>query len=450
MSEQTPLTPHPESGAPFVSLVTGPVGPTEKAPPRVVWGMALAQFGLFVALLAPVTVSLAIKMTALFPEDLQAAAAANGEVQAIAAFVALAANPIVGRLSDYTTSRFGRRRPWMFGGAIGFVIALAIVAIASSVPVVLIGWMLAQLFGNIILAPLLTTIADQVPESQRGRVSANVGIMQNLGILAAAYVAAWFVGNMFLLFVLPAAFAAAVVILYCFLLPDKVITEKPKEDGGLRLLLMTFWVNPVKYPDFAWVWISRFLLYLSNFLFIVYRLFFLKVEVHLSTEDAVGIFTTGVLINTVTLVVFAWIGGWLSDRTSNRKAFVIAATVLFAIGIGLLSATSTVPMFYLVEILMGAGMGVYTAADTALVVDVLPNPDDSAKDLGVLNIANALPQSLAGLVGTMLLGIGNTPDGNYNALFVGAGVLAFLGALTILPVRSTARRHADAEAKAHA
>ena len=148
--------------------------------------------------------------------------------------------------------------------------------------------------------------------------------------------------------------------------------------------------------------------------------------------------------------MFAWIGGWLSDRTSNRKAFVIAATVLFAIGIGLLSATSTVPMFYLVEILMGAGMGVYTAADTALVVDVLPNPDDSAKDLGVLNIANALPQSLAGLVGTMLLGIGNTPDGNYNALFVGAGVLAFLGALTILPVRSTARRHADAEAKAHA
>ena len=39
----------------------------------------------------------------------------------------------------------------------------------------------------------------------------------------------------------------------------------------------------------------------------------------------------------------------------------------------------------------GLGFGVYVAVDLALVVDVLPDNDNAAKDLGVFNIAGALP-----------------------------------------------------------
>ncbi len=95
-------------------------------------------------------------------------------------------------------------------------------------------------------------------------------------------------------------------------------------------------------------------------------------------------------------------------------------------------------MFYVVEVIMGIGYGIYVAVDTALVVDVLPNPQDASKDLGVLNIANALPQSLAGVVGAGLLAIGGGTQ-NYLALFIGAGVIAVLGAVTIIPVRSRGR-----------
>lgn len=446
MSEQavpgtSGVVPRPESGGPYVSLITGPEGAqAPKAPAKVVYGMALAQFGLFVALLAPVTVSLAAKVSSLVPGD--EAAIVNGNVQSAAAFVALVANPLFGRLSDYTTSRWGRRRPWMAAGAAGFVVALAIIGLAPNIPLVFVGWALAQLFGNMILAPLLTTIADQIPENQRATVSGNVGIMQNLGIMVAAYVALWFIGNMFMMFVVPAVFAAACVLVYCFLLPDKVITEKPQDGGGIKTFLKTFWVNPVEHRDFAYVWISRFLLTQSIFLFIVFRFFFLEHQVGLKGPAEIGgTVATGVLINTLVLVVFAKIGGVLSDRTANRKGFVIAATVVFGIGIGLLSVTHSVPMFYVVEAIMGLGYGIYVAVDTALVVDVLPNPEDSAKDLGVLNIANALPQSLAGGLGALLLGIGGGLT-NYRALFIGAFVLAIVGALTILPVRSSARRHA--------
>lgn len=41
----------------------------------------------------------------------------------------------------------------------------------------------------------------------------------------------------------------------------------------------------------------------------------------------------------------------------------------------------------------GLGFGMYIAVDFALVVDVLPDQDKVAKDLGVLNIASALPFS---------------------------------------------------------
>ncbi|MFH5824757.1 MFS transporter [Georgenia sp. AZ-5] len=405
--------------------------PTEKAPRRVVVLMALAQFGLFVALLAPVTVSLALKVQTLVPAS--QAAGALGMVLSVAAFMALVANPVIGRLSDRTASRWGRRRPWMVAGSAVFLLGLATVALAGAVPMVLVGCLLSQLGGNMILAPLLTTIADQVPRSQRGSVSANVGVMQNLGILAAAYVASWFVSNMLLLFVVPAAFAILTVLAYCVVLPDRQVRVHPDTDGW-KALLRTFWVDPRRHPDFAWAWWSRFLVQLTAFLFITFRLFFLQTRVELPTEEAVQAITTGVLIYTAAVVVTAKVGGWLSDRLQRRKVFVIVATLLFALGTYLLVHVDSVSSFYAIEALMGAGFGMYYAVDMALVCDVLPNPDDAAKDLGVMNIANALPQSLAGVLGGFLLNVGSEGT-NYTLLFLVAGIIGLLGAAAIVPIK---------------
>ena len=412
----------------------GPV-PTHRAPTRVVVTMAIAQFGLVVALLAPVTVSLALKTQTLFDGDTGAAAVANASVLSIAAFFALVANPVFGRLSDLTTARFGRRRTWMVIGLVFFVISQLIVALAPTVPVLLVGWCLAQVAGNAILAPLLATIADQVPPAQLGSVSANVGVTQNLGILAAAYVATLFVSNMLALFLVPAIIAVITVGIYCAVLPDTPITERPHL-GGFFDTLKTFWVNPVQHPDFGWAWISRFLMTLGVFFFITFRLFYLQAEIGLAVAEATQVLTLGVLLYTIALVITAKIGGWLSDRTGRRKPFVIASTAIVGIALAMLAHATTVPAFYAVEIVMGIGYGVYVAVDTALVIDVLPDPDNAAKDLGVLNIANALPQSLAPAIGALLLGIGGLAGSNYTALFWGAGITVVLGALTIIPIKS--------------
>jgi MFS family permease len=123
---------------------------------RVSWRFvliyALAYTGTWVALLTPVLVTIALKVRQLTPDE---AAANHSLVLSIGAFFALASNPFFGRLSDRTTSRFGMRRPWLIGGVIGGAAALLIVARAETIPTVLIGWCLAQLSFNAVLAALV-------------------------------------------------------------------------------------------------------------------------------------------------------------------------------------------------------------------------------------------------------------------------------------------------------
>ena len=78
------------------------------------------------------------------------------------------------------------------------------------------------------------------------------------------------------------------------------------------------------------------------------------------------------------------------------------------------------------------GFLVGMAIDVALVVDVLPDKDNAAKDLGVFNMAGALPFSIAPGIAPAILAIGG---GSYAVLYAVAGVSAIVGAATILPVK---------------
>jgi MFS family permease len=175
------------------------------------------------------------------------------------------------------------------------------------------------------------------------------------------------------------------------------------------------------------------MLILGSFMFTTFRFFWMKDEIGLTDAQAAGTVATGVLIYTVVLVVVGQAAGYISDRLGRRKFLVFLSTALFAVGLGLLTQVSTVSGFYWVEAILGAAYGIYMGVDLALVLAVLPHPEDNAKDLGVFNIANAMPQTLAPFLGAGLLVIG--AGKNYTALYLTAAALTFLGALAILPVK---------------
>jgi len=270
-----------------------------------------------------------------------------------------------------------------------------------------------------------------VPPSQTAKISALGGVMQNVGILAAIWIAGRFTSQMIPLFMVPAAIGVVGMLAYALVLPDKRLPKRPPA-MDLKTWAHTFWISPRRYPDFAWAWISRFLLVLGSFMFSTFRFFWMKDHLGLSDAEATAAVFQGVLIYTVVLVVVGQLAGILSDKLARRKVFVFASTALFAVGLGLLTQVNDVSGFYMVEAILGAAYGIYMGVDLALVIGVLPNPDDSAKDLGVFNIANAGPQSLAPFLGALLIG---GAAKNYDLLYITAAALTLVGALAIIPVK---------------
>jgi MFS family permease len=369
-----PIPPVPPGGD---AGVTQPVS-TVKVGPGYQVALFLGQFGLFVALMAPVMVSMQLKAQELDPSR---PAAIIGAVLPIGALGALITNPLAGALSDRTRTRWGRRRPWMVVGTLVFLVALVWIAFSSSQLELTFAWLLAQVAANATLSTLTASFADNVPEFQRGRSSSVIALAQNIAILAGTYLSVFFVSNLPVLFIAPGVLAVILILVYAFVARDELPEYRLKRFTFLNLI-GSFWTNPIKNPDFAWAWWSRFLIIFATFMFTTFRLLYMQDVIGLHTQQATEAVAFGVLIYTIALLVGAAFSGWLSDRLRRRKVFVGGSTALFAVGLVVLAHASDVGHFYVAEVIMGFAYGIYSAIDTALVVDVLPNADRPGKDLG--------------------------------------------------------------------
>ncbi len=113
---------------------------------------------------------------------------------------------------------------------------------------------------------------------------------------------------------------------------------------------------------------------------------------------------------------------------------MIIAAIVYALGLLLVALSSSTTAFLAAIAVTGIGQGIYLAIDLALAAAVLPEGGrEAGKDLGVFNIASALPGTVAPAIAPIFLAIGG--GGNYTALFIAAAVFAFVGALSIQPIR---------------
>ena len=403
--------------------------------PRPWWfvlGIMLGQLGIFIALMGPATVSIQIKASQLASSPAEAASITAFAV-APGALAAVIFNALGGRISDRSTSRFGRRRPWLTIGALGMLVGLALIALAPGAALMAVGWFLAQAAGNLALAAYVASIADQLSPAQYGRASGLVGIAGNLAVMIATWLASVLTGNMIALFLVPGLIGMVLVLVFAFMLPEPVLREN-RLPFNLRELVLTFWRNPVKFPDFGLAWGGRFTIILASFMFTTFRVLYMENHLGLEPGDAVRAVATGVTIYTVTSMVASLLAGWLSDLLGRRKILVAASILIFGLATYLLLHADTVTAFYVVEAIMGLAYGTYIAVDLALVLEVLPDREQAGKDMGVFNIANALPQSLAPAFGGFLLAnLGGGTD--FTALLVAALVAAVIGAVLTMFIR---------------
>ena len=124
-------------------------------------------------------------------------------------------------------------------------------------------------------------------------------------------------------------------------------------------------------------------------------------------------------------------GSSLTGRAGGR-VFVLTASIVYGVALFVVAIASNFSGFLVGMALSGLGFGVYAAVDLALVVDVLRDKRNAAKDLGVFNIAGALPFSIAPAIAPAILVVGS---GSYGVLYMVAGLCAIIGAFAILPVK---------------
>jgi MFS family permease len=401
---------------------------------RVGWGFialyALAFMSTSLVLISPLLVTLALKLNSLVRAD--EAPQALSLVAAVGSLVAVLGNPFIGRLSDRTTSRWGMRRPWMVIGLVGGSLGVLVVALAPSVLVVLVGWCVAQLFFNGLLAAMVAVLPDQVPVVQRGTVSGVLGVCLPVSSVSGTFLVQLFTGNELAMFLAPCALGGFFILLFAVTLKDRRLHSAHRPAWSARELLGAFIIDLRRTPDLGWAFASRFLFVTAYAFLTTYQAYYLLDSLGSAEKEVPRQIFLGTLAQSGVLIVASVVCGRLSDRTGRRKAFVLGASTVYGCALFVIAIANDFNGFLVGMAIGGLGFGAYVAVDLALVVDLLPNGDNAARDLGVFNYAGALPFSIAPAMAPVILAVGS---GSYGVLYAVAGVCALVGAASVLPIK---------------
>ncbi|MGI5154369.1 MFS transporter [Microbispora sp. CA-102843] len=421
--------------------------------------LALAQMGVIMAMTVGNQILLPSHVAHIDPVHKEASLAT---VFAVGAVCTIIANPLFGAMSDRTRSRFGRRRPWIVGGALVCAASLVFLAWQESLAGLVVGWAVAQLAFTAALAAAIATVPDQVPVRQRGKVSALAGVGQLTGPLLGGVVAT------VLLTGTKAGFLAMAVLILLLVLPFGLFTREPAETTAaaaataavavgttapaaaavataagtagsppfdVRSFLRGLWVSPRRHPDFAWSWLSRLLITLTLAMAIGYLQYYLRDAVHYERLFPDSTVEQGVVVLvavfTLSSVVPTLLAGWLSDRYGSRRPAVFVGGLTMAASGLVLTFLTSWSAAIAASVLLGAGYGMFAAVDQAMVTQLLPADADRAKDLGIVSLANSASNTLGPVIAAPLV----TSAGGYPLMYGVAAGFATLGACLIWRIR---------------
>ncbi|MDH6622665.1 MFS family permease [Streptomyces sp. LBL] len=398
--------------------------PTERVSRGWTARFSLAWLGFWAAQFVPVQLTL--------PDELERIDPAHkirdfGAITGAAAVISLLTLPLCGALCDRTRSRWGRRRVWMAAG-VALTAAGLVLAGFQATPIGLgLAWLWVTVGISATTAGLTATVADQVPEGQRGMISGAMYAPQAVGIVAGIAAVSAFGLNSAQTYRMLAAALVLCAIPFILRYRDTAPVAAPPSSlwsprRGMRAA--------PRGPDFRWALTSRLMVNLANTLGVCYLLYFLTDQVHaVNPEDALLLLT---LLYVLGMLVTSVLGGALSDRLGRRRVFVGVAVVLQGAAALALALVPSLKVATFAAAVFGAGFGTYMSVDQALVTAVLPDAGSRARDLGLMNIASLVPQAFAPLAAGLII----TTLGGYPALYVTTAVTAALSGFAVLRVRA--------------
>lgn len=396
---------------------------------RTIALVLIAAAGMYIMMLT-LSTALSLRIASISPDNKEAALSLAVSFGALLQLVGV---PLGGALSDRTTSQFGRRRPWVAGMLVIALAGMAIIGSVASIPVIVVAYVIGITAAQVGFSSYAVIPVEGVPDNMRGKVMGLMGMFGALAMSAGSYLAAALVGVPFFLMTAPVllAIVCSLPLLLMYSDPAKAKADVPALDiAGLFKNLI---LDPRKYPDFGWVWLSRFLAGVAMTGLFTYFIYFMIDGLGLPLPQAgtnAGFLS---LLSAPVSVLFFTVSGWWSDKVGRRKPFVIAAALFMAAALFVGGTAHSFEQFIVAWLLFAVGQAMYLTVDLALCASVLPNAADVGKDMGVFQLALSIPSIIVPLVAPFVLGVGG--GHNYLLLWGLCGVLCALGAVAVFKVK---------------
>lgn len=397
-------------------------------PYKVGFALALVTFLWLGPYLGVNAVLLPAKIAKIAPND---KATIIAVLSTSAMIVATLANIIFGALSDLTRTKWGRRTPWIIAGSIACCVMLFVISSVTSVTMLIVTWCIYQLFLNAIVAPSIAILADRTAPKNRGKITSIYALGYSIGLYGGQTIGAQFLSNISAGFVVMALLTLVAGPLGAILIKEQSSLNMPKKSLDGKMILSHFSFPMHNCRDYYLALFGKFLIISANFAISGYQLYILTDYMKTNpgqTSELVSVISLSLM---VTALVMSACAGPVSDKIGRRKLPVIVASLFIAAGV-FMPFISPQPWTMIVYgIVAGIGMGAYNAVDQALNIEVLPDPNTAAKDLGILNLANTGGQVLGPVLAAMLISVFG-----YHAIFPMATVCALLGAVLVSMIRS--------------
>jgi MFS family permease len=377
-----------------------------------------------------------------------------------AAIISLFMPPIIGRLSDQTSSDFGRRRPYIVIGGLLLLLSTPLLVDASNMVIFLVGLSLLLLGKNILTPAYQSLVPDRVPKEQRGETAGYVGGMTILGNVVGLGLAALLLGGMnqhaYNTSMIRSNAGIYYLVTTCLMVVSVLVTvfgvreipllggkhvfatrrDKTLFEPAHRFLLD--WIDPWRSYNFRIVFLTRASLMLGLLLFMTFiEYYFARVQHIANFVQVTGIVAILALGGAV---VSGLVSGILSDRFKRRAPVVCVATLCMSLAalVFVIFPVNLVAWLIPLGLMFGLGHGAYTSVGWALSIDVLPSLEKVGKDLGIWNASTTLPAVMAPLLGSVIInaaaGAGQIVLG-YQLVFGTAALFFLLAAVGVLFVR---------------
>lgn len=300
--------------------------------------------------------------------------------------------PTVGVISDYTMTRWGRRKPYIVIGTLLDVVFLAALALSQPYVAIMAMYFLLQVSSNFAQGPFQGYVPDLVPREQVGIASGLMGAMLVCGQIVGAGIGS--------LGVQLGQLGLATVALGVTEFITMVVVAATVREGSAAPRRTTSWsgvaksawgTDILKERSVLWLLLVR-ALFLGGFAITTLAQDYFNLSHGQTIEEAANTYFIGTVIVGVATAAAAVPGGRLSDRF-GRKPLIWVACLVSCIGLIGVAAAPSATVAIIAFIPFGVGVGIFMSVDWALMTDVIPK-HTSGRYMGILNVGTAIAAPL--------------------------------------------------------